>query len=835
MEKYSPTKIEKKWQDVWEKGGIYKAEDFSPKTKFYCLVEFPYPSGAGLHVGHVRSWSAMDTYSRKKRMEGFNVLYPMGWDAFGLPAENYAIKMKLHPSQIVPENIARFKKQCQSLGLSFDWGREIDTTSPRYYKWTQWIFIQLFKRGLAYQDKVLVNWCPSCRTNLADEEIIEGAKHERCGNLTEKRPQKQWLLRITQYADRLLTDLKPLDFPWKIASQQINWIGRKEWLDIDYPIEATSQVLTVSTTRPETNFGASFIVVAPEHPFLGSVKNLIPPSQRSVVEEYLRQSQKKTELERISVGRQKTGVFTGLYALNRLNGVRLPIWTADFVLNEVGTGAIVGVPSHDRRDFEFAQQFDLPVRRVVVGPGDVGGPIDSRDEVWEGEGRLINSDFLNGLSTQEAWEKVAQFLSQKGWGRRATRYHLRDWVFSRQHYWGEPIPIIHCSKCGPVAVPESELPVELPYLKSYQPSETGESPLGQVEDWVRTTCPHCGGEGRRETDTMPNWAGSNWYFLRYLDPGNGQALADRERMDYWLPVDLYQGGFEHTTLHLLYSRFIYKFLFDIGAVPNSEPYLKRRSHGVVLGPDGRKMSKSFGNVINPDEVVAQYGADTLRLYELFIGPFDQTVAWSLSGLAGVYRFLGRVWDLFMRRKTEDESQETGDGSRVRRLLARLSTQVSSDIEAMKFNTAVSALMEFINEAQSLVLRPNDWRVFLRVLAPLAPHLSEELWQRLLLSDKWQLTSHNGEHFHSVHQESWPEVERADLVEASVVLVIQVNGKVRGRLEVAGEASQSQEAIEKKAREMPVVAKHLQGRSLERVVFLPGKILNFVVDDQDETT
>lgn len=806
--------IEPKWQERWGKEKIYEAVDFSEKKKFYLLIEFPYPSGAGLHVGHVRSWGAMDTYGRRKRMEGYNVLFPIGWDAFGLPAENYAIKMGVHPSKVVPKNIAIFKKQCKSLGLSFDWGREVDTTDPKYYKWTQWIFVQLFKRGLAYQAEVPVNWCPFCKTNLADEEVLPNGTHERCGTPTERRPQRQWLLRITKYADRLIDDLKTVDFSPQITLQQVNWIGRKGWIDISYPVERTKETITVSTTRPDTNFGATFVVVAPEHPLVKKLLNSefkISSSKRKEIEEYVKKAQNRSELERISEGRAKTGVFTGLYCLNQLNGTKLPIWITDFVLMTVGTGAVVGVPGSDKRDFEFAKAFNLPVIRVVVGKDGEKGTIEKIEQVQEEEGRMINSEFLNGLEIKKAISKIMDYLEEKGWGKRVIRYNLHDWVFSRQHYWGEPIPIIHCPKCGPVPVPEEDLPVELPYLEKYEPTGTGESPLAKASEWLKIKCPKCGGDGRRETDTMPNWAGSNWYFIRYLDHKNNQELASPKKIKYWLPVDLYQGGVEHITLHLLYSRFIYKFLYDIGAVPHPEPYAKRRSHGIVLGADGRKMSKSFDNVINPDEIVKKYGADTLKIYEMFMGPFDQMVVWNEESLEGCYRFLNRVWRLF----NEKVGGKTPSELSIK--LHQTIKKVDKDTEVLKFNTAVAALMEFLNSWEKIgILSKEDAGMFVRLIAPFAPHLAEEVWVEGL-----------GKPF-SVHTQPWPKYNPKLIQTEKTIFIIQVNGKLRGQLEVDLDQAKSKEGMEKLSQKDQKVSKWIGKGKIKQVVFIPGKLINFVV-------
>lgn len=803
-DKYDPGKIEPKWQKIWEKEKLYEAQDFDKRKKLYILVEFPYCSGAGLHIGHARAWLPTDTLVRKKRMECYNVLFPFGWDAFGLPTENYAIKTGRPPAEITAENIIHFKDQVKALGLSFDWSREVNTSEPHYYKWTQWIFVQLFKKGMAYQDEVMVNWCPFCKTNLADEEVLSDGTHERCGTAIEKRLQKQWLLRITKYADRLINDLSKVDYPKKVATQQINWIGRKEWIDITYPIEGTDEKITVSTTRPDTNFGATFIVLAPEHKFvtkmLGNNKEVMT---------YVAAAKKKKEIERIAEGRKKTGVFSGFYAINQLNGKKLPIWVADFALTTVGTGAVVGVPGHDRRDFEFAKEFGLPIKRVVVGESGDESEITDLSQVQEEEGRMINSQFLDGLDIHEATKKIMDYLEEKGWGKRTVRYHLRDWVFSRQHYWGEPIPIIHCPKCGPVAVPEDQLPVELPYLEKYQPTGTGESPLAQATDWLKVKCPNCGSDGRRETDTMPNWAGSNWYYVRYLDPHNDKELAGKRLKDYWLPVDIYEGGFEHTTLHLLYSRFIYKFLFDLGVVLNDEPYLARRVHGILLGPDNRKMSKTFGNVVDPVDVIKKYGADTLRLYEMFIGPFDQQVVWNDRSLAGCHRFLSRIFILASKEPPKEISAGLADK------LAKTINKVTQDLEEMKFNTAVAAMMEFLNQWEKAKgLSKKHLEIFLCLLAPFAPHLAEELWSR------------QG-HLDSIHAQPWPELTAENQEE--VTIVIMVDGKPRGTMEFSSSEQMviKEKELVEKAKTVTTVQRFLDGRKIAKTIFVRGRVLNFV--------
>ncbi|MBL7053395.1 MAG: leucine--tRNA ligase, partial [Candidatus Portnoybacteria bacterium] len=638
MKKYNPQKIEKKWQKKWKEQNLYQAKDFDKPhqgPKKYIMVEFPYPSGDGLHVGHVRSYSALDVLARKKRMEGYNVLYPMGWDAFGLPTENYAIKTGIHPSKVTETNIKIFKKQMDSLGLSFDWSREINTTDPKYYKWSQWIFIQLFKKGLAYQSEMPINWCPSCKIGLANEEVIAG-KCERCGAQTKKKLLKQWMLKITEYADRLIKDLDKVDYVEKIKTQQINWIGKSQGTEIDFKIVDSSEKINVFTTRTDTLFGVTAMIIAPEHPLL---KKLTTKENEKKVKEYVQASQKKSEFERTQLDKEKTGVFTGSYCINPVNQEKIPIWIGDYVIATYGGGAVMIVPAHDKRDYQFAKKYDLEIREVIFG-----GNISK--EAYVDYGQLINSDQFNKLSSQEAIKKITDLLIKNKAGRNKIQYKLRDWVFSRQHYWGEPIPIIHCQKCGTIPVPEKDLPVELPYVKNYKPTDTGKSPLADVKDWVNVKCPKCKGPGQRETDTMPNWAGSSWYFLRYIDPNNDKKLADPKKLKYWLPVDLYNGGMEHTTLHLLYSRFWHKFLYDIKVVPTLEPYQRRYSHGVVLAEDNRKMSKSFGNVINPDDVVLEYGADTLRTYEMFMGPFDQMISWNTKGVQGCFRFLNKVWQVF---------------------------------------------------------------------------------------------------------------------------------------------------------------------------------------------
>ena len=808
-EKYNPSEIEPKWQKAWEEAGFYKAVDFDKRSKRYILIEFPYPSGERLHVGHGRSYTALDAMARKLRMQGFNVLYPIGWDAFGLPAENYAIKTGVNPAVTTKENIAHAKAQAKRWGLSFDWDREVNTTDPKYYKWTQWIFLKLYEKDLAYQAEVAVNWCPFCKTNLADEEVLADGTHERCGNQTERRTQKQWLLKITSYADRLLEDLKTVNFLAKIRIQQENWIGKSEGITIDYPLVGSDKVISCYSTRPDTNFGTTFIVVAPEHPQL---KELVTSENGKTVSEYAIISKKTSEVDRVNLKKEKTGVFTGSYAVNRINGRKLPIWVSDFAILTSGTGMVVGVPAHDQRDWEFAKKYGLEIVPVIKPKGDQNWNYEKAPYLDIDEAEVFNSDFLNGMPALDAKERIIKYLIEKGWGKRATNFHLRDWVFSRQHYWGEPIPMIHCPKCGVVPVPEDQLPVELPYVEKYQPSGTGESPLAQMTDWVNTTCPKCKGPAERETDTMPNWAGSNWYFMRYCDPQNDKQLGAPEKLKYWLPVDLYNGGMEHTTLHLLYSRFIYKFLYDIGVAPTSEPYARRTSHGVVLGPNGEKMSKSRGNVVNPDDVIKTFGADTFRLYESFMGPFDQMIVWSDEGVEGCYRFLKRVWHLSL---TMASTMHTS--AYLLRCLHRVIKKVGEDIDNMKFNTAVAAMMEFINVWQDDKdgLAKEDQKKFLIILAPLAPFIAEELWSRL------------GETT-SIHQQSWPEYDKGLLEEEDVIVVVQVNGKVRGQLKVQSSKCKVQSEIEILAKKEPRVLKYLEGKEIRKVIFVPGKLMNFVI-------
>jgi leucyl-tRNA synthetase len=796
---YDHLEIEKKWQEYWEKNGSNKAEDFGKKPKFYALIEFPYPSGAGLHAGHPRGYTAIDIVARKRRMEGYNVLFPIGWDAFGLPTENFAIKNGIHPSVATKQNVANFKRQIKSLGFSFDWDREINTTDPEYYKWTQWIFLKLFEKGLAYQAKIPINWCPSCKIGLANEEAV-GGKCERCGATVEQKEIKQWLLRITKYADRLIDDLKNVDYLEKIKTQQINWIGRSEGTELNFKIENSDKYINVFTTRVDTIFGVTALVLAPENPL---VKDLVKEENKKEVEKYVEESNKKTEFERIEIGKEKTGVFTGSYCINLLNNEKVPIWVGDYVVASYGGGAVMMVPAHDYRDFDFAKKYGIAIKEVVSG-GDIS------KEAFVDYGKLVNSGEFTGLSSKEAIEKITEWLEKKNLGKKTIHYKLRDWIFSRQHYWGEPIPIIHCEKCGAVPVPEKDLPVELPYVEKYQPTGTGESPLAAISEWVNVKCPKCGGPAKRETDTMPNWAGSSWYFMRYCDAHNNKALADKKKLDYWMPVDWYNGGFEHTTLHLLYSRFWYKFLYDIGVAPTSEPYQKRTSNGVILAEDGRKMSKSFGNVVNPDDIIKEFGADSLRLYEMFMGPFDQAIAWSTNGLKGCYRFLLGLYD-FVESAKDKKAETEKEGQAI---LNKTIKKVSEDIEGARFNTAVSALMELMNYFKtSGKITKNDLEKIIKLISPFAPHIAEELWNKL--GNK-----------KSIFEEKWPEFDENLIKDETVKIAIQVNGKLRDTVET--KAGLTEDEAKQLAISQKKIENWIAGKEIKKVIFVPDKIINIVI-------
>ncbi len=952
---YDHRKIEKKWQAAWEKSDLYRAEDFSKKPKFYVLVEFPYPSGAGLHVGHVRSYTALDVVARKLRMQGQNVLYPIGWDAFGLPTENYAIKMKIHPRIATEQNIATFKRQLKSLGLSYDWSREINTTDPKYYKWTQWIFLKFFEKGLAYRAEMPINWCPSCKIGLANEEAIGGVC-ERCGAKTEKRQIKQWLLKITAYADRLAKDLDTVDYLEKIKAQQIQWIGRSEGYEIQFDVKErktqnVKRKINVFTTRVDTLYGATFLAIAPEHPL---VPQIVTAEQKRKVETYQAMAKAKPDLERTQLEKDKTGIFTGAYAVNPATGKEIPIWVADYVMMNYAEGAIMCVPAHDERDFAFAKKYGLPITEVVqpvygqphageeerrtitavvrdpktdkylcvkwkkfpwIAPS-IGGIDDGetpeqaavrevREEtgyevkavrrlggtvilhfyaenkkVWRkridqaillelvgdqpsetapeekekvepiwltraemlqktthsynlvgferlwknndafsGDGIAINSELIDGLPTAQAQKKLSAWLEKKRLGKKMVTYKLHDWIFSRQHYWGEPIPIIHCPKCGTVPVPVKDLPVELPYVKNYQPTGTGESPLAAMKDWVEVKCPRCSGAAKRETDTMPNWAGSSWYFLRYTDPHNDKKFAAPDKLKYWQMVDLYNGGMEHTTLHLLYSRFWNKFLFDLGLVPTSEPYAKRISHGMILAEDGKKMSKSLGNVINPDDVVKQHGADTLRLYEMFLAPFADVTPWSTRGIIGVRRFLERVYNLVMKQVENNLGKGKVD-QEMRSLLHRTIRKVSIDVDHFRFNTAISAMMILLNglEKSHIEKLPIEqakeiWESFLKILSPFAPHLAEELWRKI-------------GHKKSVSLEAWPTYDQELIATNKVLIIVQVNGKLRDRIEVDSEIQKG--TLLMRIRELPKVRKWIGNKKVLKEIYVPGRLVNIVL-------
>ena len=801
--KYNHKEIEPKWQKIWEEKGCFHAEENSDKEKFFALIEFPYPSGQGLHVGHPRPYTALDVVSRKRRLQGYNVLYPIGWDAFGLPTENYAIKNHIHPEEVTKKNVARFKKQIQSLGISFDWSREINTTDPDYYKWTQWIFLQLFKKGLAYKKEMAVNWCTSCKCVLANEEVVNGVC-ERCGSEVVRKVKSQWMLKITEYADRLIDDLDLVDYPDRVKAQQKNWIGKSTGAEVDFKT-TEGDILTVYTTRCDTLFGATYMVISPEHPCIEKWSDKI--SNIDEVKAYQAEASKKSDFERTELVKEKTGVLIdGVKAVNPVNGKEIPIFVSDYVLVSYGTGAIMAVPAHDTRDWEFAKKFNLPIIEVVKGGKDV------QEEAFTdcATGVMVNSDFLTGLSVEDAKKKMISWLEENGVGRAKVNYKLRDWVFSRQRYWGEPIPIVHCDKCGYVPIPESELPLKLPMVDSYEPTDTGESPLSKMTDWVETTCPHCGGKAYRETDTMPQWAGSSWYFLRYMDPHNNEALASKEALEYWSPVDWYNGGMEHTTLHLLYSRFWHKFLYDIGVVPTPEPYAKRTSHGMILGENGEKMSKSRGNVVNPDEIVEQYGADTMRMYEMFIGDFEKAAPWSASSIKGCRRFLERYYNL-------QEKLIDGDAIRPELECAFHKTikKVGDDIENIKFNTAIAALMALMNDISAVGnINKKEYAIFTILLNPFAPHITEEVWESCSLGDG------------IVAEQSWPLFDESKCKEEEIEIVVQVNGKIKAKLMIPADAEQSEAISLAKADEN--VKKAVDGMNIIKEIYVKGRLVNIVV-------
>ena len=798
---YKFSEIEKKWQDIWEKEEAFKAKNDFSKPKFYGLIEFPYPSGNGLHVGHPKSNTAIDIICRKRRMEGYNVLYPIGWDAFGLPTENYAIKNKIHPAIVTKQNVDHFREQLKKIGFSFDWDREINTTDPSYYKWTQWIFLQLYKHGLAYKAEIPINFCTSCKVGLANEEVVNGVC-ERCGGEVVQKVKSQWMLKITEYAERLYDDLDETDFIEKVKIQQRNWIGKSKGAEVKFKVAGTDEELVVFTTRPDTLFGATYMVVSPEHKILEklNIENI------DEVKAYQKEAAKKSEFERTEMNKDKTGVMLkGVKAINPVNGKEIPIWISDYVLASYGTGAIMAVPAHDDRDWAFAKKFDMPIIQVISGEGDVNEAPNTNTDT----GVMINSGFLDGIEVKKAIDVMIKYLEENGIGKSKTNFKLRDWVFSRQRYWGEPIPMVHCEKCGWVPLPEESLPLELPYTDSYEPTDNGESPLANLTDWVNTTCPHCGGKATRETDTMPNWAGSSWYFLRYIDPHNDKALADKELLKYWLPVDWYNGGMEHTTLHLLYSRFWHKFLYDIGVVPTNEPYQKRTSHGMILGANGEKMSKSRGNVINPDDMIAEYGADTLRMYEMFMGAFDQAAPWSEKSVKGCYRFLEKVYNLLDILVDGDEYSKELEAS-----IHKTIKKVSNDYEKMKFNTAIASMMELINEVNKLDrINKAELKTFITLLNPVAPHITEEMWERAGFEGR-------------LYQTTWPTFEEDKTVDAVIEVPVQVNGKLRSVIKVNKGASN--EEVENIAFNDEEVKKFIDGKEIVKKIYVPERIFTIVV-------
>ena len=802
MESYNFKAIEKKWQDKWEETGAFHAETNSKKTKYYTMIEVPYPSGAGLHVGHPRSYTALDIIARKRRMEGYNVLYPIGWDAFGLPTENFAIKNKVHPKIVTAKNIANFTRQLKMLGFSFDWSREINTTDPSYYKWTQWIFLQLFKHGLAYKQEMPINWCTGCKVGLSNEEVVNGVC-ERCGSEVVQKRKSQWMLKITEYAQRLIDDLDDVNYLEKIKTQQKNWIGRSEGAEVKFKL-STGDEMIVYTTRADTLFGATYTVMSPEHPLIEKMKDSI--TNYDEVLAYKTEAAKKSEFERTELAKEKTGVkLEGIYAVNPANGAKLPVFISDYVLVTYGTGAIMAVPAHDSRDWDFAKKFNLPIIEVVSGGKNVQE--EAYTDVYKGN--MVNSEFLNGLPVKEAIPTMIEWLEKQGLGKRKVNFKLRDWVFSRQRYWGEPIPLVHCDKCGWVPIPESELPLELPEIETFEPGENGESPLAKAYDWIETTCPCCGGKAQRETDTMPQWAGSSWYFLRYMDPHNDEALASKEALEYWSPVDWYNGGMEHTTLHLLYSRFWHKFLYDIGVVPTKEPYMKRTSHGMILGENNEKMSKSRGNVVNPDEVVEEFGADAFRTYEMFIGAFDQSTPWSQQGLKGCYKFLERVWNL--QSIVNDEEGYSAD---LEKNINKAIKKVGEDFERMKFNTAIATMMSLVNDfSKKGSVTKGEYKTLITLLNPVAPHMTEELW----------LTYGNGE---LLSLQPWPKYDEGKTVDDEIEIVVQINGKIKDKLMIP--AGLDKDGTQEAAMNTEKIKGLIEGKNVVKVIAVPGKLVNIVV-------
>ena len=799
---YSPKDIEKKWQDIWDNEKAFKVENDFTKPKYYALVEFPYPSGQGLHVGHPRPYTALDIIARKRRMQGYNVLYPMGWDAFGLPTENYAIKNQIHPKVVTENNVAHFKSQLKALGYSFDWDREINTTDPSYYKWTQWIFLKLFEKGLAYKSEMPINWCTSCKVGLANEEVVNGVC-ERCGSEVVRKVKSQWMLKITEYAEKLIEDLDLVDYIDKVKVSQKNWIGRSVGAEVDFKLANKDDKLTVFTTRPDTLFGATYMVISPEHPYIDKYKDEV--KNWDAILEYRDFASKKSDFERTELVKEKTGVvLEGITAINPATGKEIPIWISDYVLMTYGTGAIMAVPAHDERDWDFAKKFNLPIVEVVGG-----GSVEEAAYTNTDTGVMVNSDFLNGLEVADAKEKMIAWLEEKGIGKKKVNYKLRDWVFSRQRYWGEPIPLVHCDKCGYVAIPESELPLMLPEVDSYQPTDNGESPLATMTDWVETTCPCCGGKAHRETDTMPQWAGSSWYFLRYIDPHNDEAFASKEAIDYWMPVDWYNGGMEHTTLHLLYSRFWHKFLYDLGLVSTPEPYQKRTSHGMILGENNEKMSKSRGNVINPDDIINEFGADTLRAYEMFIGAFELSASWSNEGVKGCRRFLDRVWKLQDMLVDGDEYSKELE-TRMHQTIKK----VTLDYENLKFNTAIAAMMSLVNDFYRVgSITKAEFATLLILLNPVVPHITEELWQAIGKEGR-------------VYQATWPEYDEAKTVEDTIEIAVQVNGKVKATIAVGRE--DEQDAVREKVMALETISSLVDGKTIVKEIYVKGRIYNIVV-------
>lgn len=800
--KYNHKAVEEKWQKIWEDKGVFHASEDTEKEKFYALIEFPYPSGQGLHVGHPRPYTALDTVARKRRLEGYNVLYPIGWDAFGLPTENYAIKNHIHPEIVTKKNIARFKKQIQSLGISFDWSREINTTDPEYYKWTQWIFIQLYKHGLAYKKEMNVNWCTSCKCVLANEEVVNGVC-ERCGSEVVHKVKSQWMLKITEYADRLINDLDLVNYPDRVKAQQKNWIGRSKGAEVDFTT-TTGDTLTIYTTRADTLYGATYMVISPEHPMIEKWADKI--SNMDEIKKYQEAAARKSDFERTEVAKEKTGVrIDGVNAINPVNNKEIPIFISDYVLVSYGTGAIMAVPAHDTRDWEFAKKFDLPIIEVVKG-----GNVQEEAYTDCAKGIMINSGMLDGLTVDEAKKKIIDWLTSEGKGHSKVNYKLRDWVFSRQRYWGEPIPMVYCEKCGYVPIDEKDLPLRLPMVESYEPTDNGESPLAKMTDWINTTCPCCGGKAKRETDTMPQWAGSSWYYLRYMDPHNKNAIASKEALNYWSPVDWYNGGMEHTTLHLLYSRFWHKFLYDIGVVPTPEPYAKRTSHGMILGENGEKMSKSRGNVVNPDEIVDEYGADTMRLYEMFIGDFEKAAPWSKASIRGCRRFVERYWNL---------QNVLIDGDKIRPELEsafnKAIKKVGEDIENIKFNTAIATLMALINDISNVKsINKEELRIFSILLNPFAPHVTEEVYEACKLG--------NG----ILAEAEWPKYDESKCVDESVEIVVQVNGKIKTKLNIPVDADK--DTVLELAKNDENVRKAIDGMNIIKEIVVPKKLVNLVV-------